>query len=343
MLHQSQFENYDFRTDRFWKTELNTQLNYHHLRYFQAVATHGGIKAAAGSLNVSSPTLSAQVRELEAFLGRELFRREGRKMVLTEAGRMVKRYGERIFSFGDEMLEVLERGGTDGVETVYLGIADSVPKLLVSRILSRAWETLPNLRVIVREGLPSELLPALASHQVDLILANERAPASFRTILFSSRAGRFGVGFAAVAPLRRRFLKTKAFAGFPVLVPTRESSLRRDLDRWWAETKTVPEVRAEFDDAAAMYELAAAGVGAAPVLDVVASDIASRYGLVGLPCVTGIEEDLYLITSEREIAHAGPRVISEAAREISRRPRAMRSSSDESPRRSPSKQKYSSP
>jgi len=298
---------------------MNLQLNYHHLRYFLAVASQGGIKAASGVVNVSSPTLSAQVRELETFFGRELFRREGRKMVLTDAGRMVQRYAERIFSFGDEMLEVLGRGGADGMETVFLGIADSVPKLLVSRVLSRAWEALPALRVVVREGLPGELFPALANHQVDLVLANERAPASFRTLLFSARAGRFGVRFAAVGALRKRYLAAKGLAGFPVLVPTRESPLRRDLDRWWAEANIVPDIRAEFDDAAAMYELAAAGVGAAPVLDVVMSDVVSRYGLVELPWTTGIEEELYIITSEREISHAGPRVISEAATEIATR------------------------
>lgn len=298
---------------------MNTQLNYHHLRYFLAVASQGGIKAASAVVNVSSPTLSAQVRELETFFGRELFRREGRKMVLTDAGRIVQRYAERIFSFGDEMLEVLGRGGADGMETVFLGIVDSVPKLLVSRVLSRAWEALPALRVVVREGLPGELFPALANHQVDLVLANERAPASFRTLLFSARAGRFGVRFAAVAPLRKRFLAARGLGGFPVLVPTRESPLRRDLDRWWADAKIAPDIRAEFDDAAAMYELAAAGVGAAPVLDVVMSDVASRYGLLELPCTTGIEEELYIITSEREISHAGPRVISEAASEIATR------------------------
>jgi len=298
---------------------MNLQLNYHHLRYFLAVASQGGIKAASSVVNVSSPTLSAQVRELETFFGRELFRREGRKMVLTDAGRMVQRYAERIFSFGDEMLEVLGRGSADGMETVFLGIADSLPKLLVSRVLSLAWEALPALRVVVREGLAGELFPALANHQVDLVLANERAPASFRTLLFSARAGRFGVRFAAVAALRKKFLAAKGLAGFPVLVPTRESPLRRDLDRWWAETKIVPDIRAEFDDAAAMYELAAAGVGAAPVLEVVMSDVVSRYGLVELPCTTGIEEELYIITSEREISHAGPRVISEAATEIATR------------------------
>ena len=66
---------------------MNTQLNYHHLRYFLAVATCGGITSAAEALHVSAPTLSAQVRELEEFFGTTLFRREGRRMTPTETGR----------------------------------------------------------------------------------------------------------------------------------------------------------------------------------------------------------------------------------------------------------------
>ncbi|NBR49666.1 LysR family transcriptional regulator, partial [bacterium] len=78
---------------------MNLQLNYHHLRYFLAVATEGGIKAATEALHVSAPTLSAQVRELEGFLEVELFRREGKSLILSDAGRVVKRYAERIFAF----------------------------------------------------------------------------------------------------------------------------------------------------------------------------------------------------------------------------------------------------
>jgi len=297
---------------------MNLQLNYHHLRYFLAVAAQGGIQAASKIVHVSPPTLSAQVRELESFLGVALFRREGRGMHLSEAGRVVRRYAERIMDFGDEMVEVIHRGGVGGVETVLLGIADSVPKLFASRLLSRAWEELPALRVVVREGLPSELFPALASHQIDLVLANEPAPAAFRTALFSARAGRFGVRFAATPALRKRFRASTGLANFPVLVPTRESALRRDIDLWWAESGWVPDIRAEFDDAAAMYELAAAGVGAAPVADAVMSDVIARYKLQELPCRTGIHENLYVVTAEREFSHEGPRLIARLAREISK-------------------------
>jgi len=298
---------------------MNTQLNYHHLRYFLSVAAEGGIKAASDALHVSPPTLSAQVRQLEDFLGTPLFRREARSLVLTDGGRVVKRYAERIFGFGDEMLEVVRRGGTGGPETAFVGIVDSVPKLLASRLLVMAWEKLPGLRVVMREGLPGELFPALAGHQLDIVIANEPAPASLKTILFSSRAGRYGVRFVASPALKKSFKRSRGLTGFPVLVPTRESPLRRELDRWWTENGIRPEIRAEFDDAAAMCEMAAAGAGAAPVLDPVLPDVGARYGLVELPVRTGIHEELFVVTAERQFSHEGPQILAQLAKKLASR------------------------
>jgi LysR family transcriptional activator of nhaA len=295
---------------------MNLQLNYHHLRYFLGVAEEGGIKAASDALHVSPPTLSAQVRELEEFLGQPLFLREGKAMILTEAGRMVRRYAERIVGFGDEMVEVVRRGAPVGPATVHLGVVDAVPKLLASAILVRAWEEVPGLRVVVREGLPGELFPALAAHQLDLVLANEPAPPSLKTLVHSTRAGRFGVHFVAEASLRRRYQARTGLDGFPVLLPTRESPLRRELDRWFAEQGIRPEIRAEFDDAATMCEMAADGAGAAPLLSPVLEVVGKRYGLRALPLRTGLHEELFVVTAERQFAHEGPRVIARLASEV---------------------------
>jgi LysR family transcriptional activator of nhaA len=292
---------------------MNLQLNYHHLRYFLAVATQGGIKAATEALHVSAPTLSAQVRELEGFLEVELFHREGKSLILSEAGRVVKRYAERIFAFGDEMVEVVQRGGAGGAETVYLGIGDAVPKLLASLILVRCWEEAPSLKIVVREGLPSELFPALAAHQLDIVIANEPAPPSLKAALFCAKAGRYGVHFVATAELKKTYNPKRGLSGFPVLLPTRESALRRELDRWWAENGIVPDIRAEFDDTAAMCELAASGIGAAPVLEPVLNDVLKRYGLQRLPLKTGIQEELFVITAERQFSQEGPRMIARIA------------------------------
>jgi LysR family transcriptional activator of nhaA len=238
---------------------MNLQLNYHHLRYFLAVAAEGGIKAASDALHVSPPTLSAQVRELEQFLGTPLFLREGKRLVPTEAGIVVRRYAERIFGLGDEMVEVVRRGTPVGSQTVHLGIGDAVPKLLVSSIVIRARHEDPDLRVVVREGLPGELYPALMAHQIDLVVANEPPPSSLKAALFCRRAGRFGVSFVAAPALAKKFRPRTGLDGFPVLLPTRESPLRRELDRVWADEGIHPDIRAEFDDAAAMFLFGADG------------------------------------------------------------------------------------
>lgn len=293
---------------------MNIQLNYHHLRYFLAVAVEGGIKAASDAIHVSPPTLSAQVRELEEFLGTPLFLRKGKSLVLTDAGRMVKGYAERICGFGDEMVEMIRRGGAGGPETVFVGIVDALPKLLASRLLVKAFDELPQLHVVVREGLPGELFPALAAHQLDIVIANEAAP--LKTVLFSKKTGRHGVRFVASPALKKIYRPGSGLSGFPVLLPTRESPLRRELDRWFAEKLVTPMIRAEFDDAAAMWEMAAAGAGATPVIDPVLPDVAARYGLIELPLKTGIHEELYIVTAERQFSHAGQRAIARLASEV---------------------------
>ncbi|MEY4300826.1 MAG: hypothetical protein RIR25_2062 [Verrucomicrobiota bacterium] len=292
---------------------MNLQLNYHHLRYFLAVASEGGIKAAADVLHVSPPTLSTQVRELESFLGTPLFVREGRRLLPTDAGRVVQRYAERIFGLGDEMLEVVRRGAPVGPQTVHLGLGDAVPKLLVSSILIRARHEAPDLRVVVREGLPGELYPALVAHQIDLVVANEPPPSSLKTALFSRRAGRFAVSFVAAPSLVKKFRRHSGLDGFPVLVPTRESPLRRELDRWWEDEGIRPDIRAEFDDAAAMCEMAADGAGAAPLPAPVLDSAVRRYGLRTLPLRTGIHEELFVVTAERQFAHEGVRILARVA------------------------------
>jgi DNA-binding transcriptional LysR family regulator len=133
--------------------------------------------------------LSAQIRALEESLGAPLFARDGRKMVLNDTGRVVHRYAERIFELGDEMAEVVDRGEPAGPGTVHLGIVDGVPKPLATDIVRRAWEKVPSLRLVAREGLPGELFPALAAHQIDIVISNEAPSAQLGSILFDPLHG----------------------------------------------------------------------------------------------------------------------------------------------------------
>ena len=95
---------------RYSRTMLRPHLNYHHLAYFQAVARAGGVAAASRRLGVGSPAISAQVRALERALGVRLFERVGRRLELTEEGRLALVYADEIFAAGVELLDAFAAG-----------------------------------------------------------------------------------------------------------------------------------------------------------------------------------------------------------------------------------------
>lgn len=76
---------------------------YHRLRLFAAVARHGNFARAAEELFISQPAVSTQVRDLEEQLGLTLFRRVGRRVVLTDAGEVLLARTQRLFDVADEL------------------------------------------------------------------------------------------------------------------------------------------------------------------------------------------------------------------------------------------------
>ena len=125
-------------------------LNYHHLLYFWVVAREGSVTRAAAELRLGQPTISAQLRSLEESLGQKLFRRAGRNLVLTDAGREVLRYADEIFSLGRELLDTVRGRGKRAIPFV-VGIADVLPKLVAYRLLQPALALPTPIRMIGRE------------------------------------------------------------------------------------------------------------------------------------------------------------------------------------------------
>src|SRR6478752_7643578 len=97
-------------------------LNFHHLRYFWTVARKGGVHKAAEELRVSQPSISAQLKLLEDAFGEKLFRRNGRNLVLTEAGHVVLSYADEIFSAGRELMSAMKQGPSGRALTLTVGI-----------------------------------------------------------------------------------------------------------------------------------------------------------------------------------------------------------------------------
>ena len=225
-------------------------LNYHHLRYFWTVAEEGSLRKAAEKLHVSPPSISAQLGELEEALGEKLFRRSGRSKVLTDAGQVASRYAEEIFTLGRELVNAVKLRPTAQALRLYVGVADSFPKLVTREILKPVFAMSQPVHVICREGKLEDLLGQLAVHRLDIVLADEPASSSTNFKTYNHSLGETGTTFCAerklAAKLKRHFPKSLNDA--PALLPTENTSLRRALEIWFREQEIQPRIVAEFED-----------------------------------------------------------------------------------------------
>jgi len=293
-------------------------LNYHHLLYFYTVAREGSVTRASKVLRLAQPTLSGQIRKLEASLDEKLFVREGRNLALTDVGQVVYRYADEIFSLGGEMMDTLRGRPTNRPAKLIVGIADVVPKLVCHRLLRTALELEDPVQLVLREGKTHELMAALALQEYDVVLTDAPLGPPVRVKAFNHSLGGCGVGFFAEPGLARRHRRgfPKSLDGAPMLLPTVNTALRHSLDAWFDALDVRPSVVGDIEDTALMkvFGQHGSGIFAAPI--VVADEIRKMHGVQLVGRTDEVREEFYAITVERRITHPAVAAIAEAAREL---------------------------
>ncbi len=280
-------------------------LNYHHLLYFWAVAKEGSLRRAAEKLHVSQPTISAQIRQLEEVLGEQLFSRSARRLTLSDPGQLVYGYAEEIFALGQELVTTLGQEPSQRPLRLQVGISDSVPKVIARKVLLPVFRLPRPIRLVCREGDLRDLIPQLAAHQLDVVLAHEPSTSAFRVKTLNHRLEKSTVVLCATTRLASK-LRPKfpdSLNGAPAVLPTMEMPLRRLLEKWFEAVQVRPTVVAEVEDAALMNHFGAEGLGFIPVYSAVVPEVTRTHDLRRFGLVKGVEIDLFAITAERKIRH----------------------------------------
>lgn len=287
-------------------------LNYHHLYYFWTVVREGGVTAASRKLRLAQPTISGQLKQLEDALGEKLFVREGRKLALTDPGRVVYRYAEEIFSLGRELVDAVKDRPTGKPMRFTVGVADVVPKAIAHRLLEPALR-MP-VHLICREDRPERLVADLALHEVDLVITDAPVSPQVRVKAYHHLLGESGVAFFAERALARKLARNfpRSLHGAPLLLPAEGTNLRRGLDAWFDREGIRPNVVGEFQDSALTEAFGLAGAGVFAVPAAVADR--ERHGVQELGRIDSIRERFYAVTVERRIVHPAVVAIFEAAR-----------------------------
>lgn len=273
-------------------------LNYHHLFYFRMIATEGSIARAAEKMNIGQPTLSSQLKQLEDMVGKPLFERRNRKLILTDAGTAALDYANEIFRLGDEMLEVLNDRTPEDQPHLQIGALDSVPKNVILSLVMEANKITP-CAVSIIEGKGDELFRELKAHKIDLIVSNYPSQALEETQVFSKSVAKLPVsvyGAPKFKDLKKNF--PKSLDGKPFVFPTTHSKLRHDLNHYFKLNQIHAVPAAETQDTSLQKILAENGLGLAPFSE---AKGVKEQSLVRLGRLENVYEEIWLISAQRKL------------------------------------------
>jgi LysR family transcriptional activator of nhaA len=270
------------------------ELNYHHLRYFHAVAEAGNLTRAAEALNLAPSALSAQIRALEARLGQPLFARGGRRLVLTEAGRIALAHASTIFGAGEELLATLAAKAAPRRLAVgaLATLSRNFQLAFLRPVLGR-----PGVDVVLRAGGMAELLRGLEALALDVVLTSDPpAGQGFRAHRLAeepvSLIGRPHL-LAGHADLAARL------GAAPLILPGPESGLRAGFEALRARLGLTLAIAAEVDDMAMMRLLAREGVGIAVLPPIVVRDELASGELLEAERLPGLVQAFHAVTLPR--------------------------------------------
>lgn len=278
-------------------------LNYHHLRYFWAIAHAGTLTKAAAQLNLSQSAVSVQLGKLEAQIGHRLFERSGKRLMLTEAGRIALDYADTVFEAGQELLSTLAGRPAASRQTLRVGALATLSRNFQMEFL-RPLVSRPHVALVVRSGSMSELLALLDAHAIDVVLANSAARLESRSDLRAHLLSRQPVSLVGRRNRkRRRFRFPKDLASVPLVLPSADSGVRIAFDRILEDAGVQPIVRAEVDDMAMIRVLARESDAVTLVPPIVVRDELSAGTLMEICPVPEVEERFYAIVQRRRFPH----------------------------------------
>lgn len=222
------------------------RMNFNHLFYFYIVAKEGSIKLAAERLHVSQPTISDQIKLLEEYLDNLLFERKNRSLCLTKAGELTLEYCEKIFELSKELTFRLKHNVKLPKKSIDIGITQLMsPYFLYERILPLFNQD--EISIKIRENQRHLLLADLEEGEVDMVFTDTKDSIGPNMSAFRLGLNRtYVVAHKKYKKLKRKF--PESLGQNPFFHYTSDSSLKFEIDLFFAKNNIGPKIIGEADD-----------------------------------------------------------------------------------------------
>ncbi len=278
-------------------------VNYHHLYYFYIIAKAGSISKACETLLLAQSTLSAQLSQLEAALGRRLFDRKKQRLHLTDDGRMILDYAESIFRMGQELQDTLKDRPVSGRPGIHLGVLSGTPHAYGHALLEFILKEFPDAHIDAKEGSINDLVAELREQRLDVILTDVSIRTPEHDALENHLVEKVPIVFAASPAVAARYRRIpQDLDGAPLILPSLPRQAYHHIQDLLTQWKVKVQVVAEVQDVELARRLAASGHGIAPINVHTASG-----GMPGRPLSVlgggksfGLSESVFLVTQKRK-------------------------------------------
>jgi LysR family transcriptional regulator, transcriptional activator of nhaA len=278
-------------------------MNYHHLHHFFTIAKAGSIAKACEILHISQPAMSAQLKQFEQTLKRQLFERHKKRLRLTEDGRMVLDYAERIFDMGQQLEDTLRDRTPSGRLGIQIGVMAGTPRAFTDAVVSHVLKQNPAAHVFVEEKELSVLIQKLTDLSLDVLLTDTPVSDPEGIDCSSTLIGRVPVVFAASPALARRYEKALANkTEAPFVLATAPNTIYQQVKDFLSNGQIKARVVAEVQDISVAGRLASHGYGIAPLSSYLMAKRPYSNSLRALKwkMTEPIYESLYLVTRNRQ-------------------------------------------
>lgn len=274
-------------------------INFQHLYYFWQVAKEGNLTRTSKKLYIAQSAISIQIKKLEERLGQELFKREGRVLILTEAGKVALEYADEIFKIGGELSKVLE-GSTDEAYTkIKIGavatLSRNFQEAFIKPLLLRN-----DTKLFIRSGQLDELVSDLEKHNLDIILSNTPISSEKVPSLKCKRIAQQKISVIGKKKFTNSYVFPEIINQHPIVLPTKKSEIRTLFDTYCDTHNLNPTIVAEADDMATLRLIVRdteylAILPKVVVLDEIKSKMLFEYGVI-----PKIYESFYAIFLDRK-------------------------------------------
>lgn len=231
------------------------KLNYQHLFYFWMVAKNGNLTNTAKQVHIAQSALSIQIKKLEERLGLQLFEREGRQLIMTEAGKIAFTYADDIFRMGNELTNTLTAGYQNDVTIVKIGTVSTLSRNFQERFISPLLQR-KDIKLVMKTGLLEDLISALESHELDIILSNLPVSLENYPLIRCRSLAKQAVSVVGKASKKLTFRFPKDLESYPLVLPSHSSDIRKSFDTFCHTHQLSVNIFAEADDMATLRLIA---------------------------------------------------------------------------------------